>query len=125
MMKILGLSLALLMTLANHSAIAGKGHTEIKTMSSILAGLNHYPSSTEKKQLKMIVDDSHASAHSRTLAQAMINLDHSISDADKPRLKNIANDADASENERDLANIMLNLNHKASSADKHKLHGMH
>ncbi len=125
MMKILGLSLALLMTFANHSAIAGKGHTEIKTMSSILAGLNHYPSSTEKTQLKTIVDDSHASAHARTLAQAMINLDHSISDADKPKLKNIAKDEKASENERDLANILINLNHKASAADKHKLHGMH
>ncbi len=125
MVKILGLSLAFLMTLTSHSVIASEGHTEIKTMASILAGLNHHPSSTDKKQLKMIVEDNHASQHSRTLAQAMINIDHSISDADKPKLKTIANDENASTNERDLANILLSLNHKASSADKHKLHEMH
>ena len=125
MAKILGLSLAFLMTFVSYSAIASKGHGEIKTMASILAGLNHYPSSSEKQQLKTIVDSSHASAHSRTIAQAMINLDHSVSGADKPKLQKIINDAKASENERDLANILLNLSHKASSADKHKLHGMH
>jgi len=126
MMKTVGLTLlACLMTFASHGVIASKDNGGIKTMASILAGLNHYPDSAEKKQLKAIVDDSHASAHSRTLAQAMINLDHSISGADKPRLQKIADDANASENERDLAKILLSLSHKASSADKHKLHGMH
>jgi len=125
MVKILGLSLAFIMTFVSHGVIAGKGHSEIKTMASILAGLNHYPSSAEKKQLKTIASDSHASANVRTLAQAMVNIDHSISGADKPKLKKITNDGNASENERDLANILLNLSHKASSADKHKLHGMH
>jgi len=125
MAKILGLSLAFLMIFATNSSIAGSGHGEIKTMASILAGLNHHPSSSEKKQLKMIVDDSHASAHSRTLAQAMINLDHKVSGADKTKLQKIADDSNASENERELANILLHLSHKASSDDKNKLHAMH
>jgi len=124
MEKILGLSLAFLMSFASFSAIASKGHGDIKTMATILAELNHHPGSSEKQQLKSIVNNSHASAHSRTIAQAMINLDHSVSGADKSKLKKIVNDANASENERELANILLNLNHKASSADKHKLHGM-
>ncbi len=125
MRKMFGLTLALLMIFTTHTAVAGSGHGEIKTMASILAGLNHYPSSSEKRALKEIVDDSHVSAHSRTLAQAMINLDHSISGADRPKLQKIVNDSDASADERELATILLNLSHKASSADKEKLHKMH
>ncbi len=125
MTRKLGLSLAFLMIFASHAAVAGEGHGGIKTMASILAGLNHHPSSAEKKQLQMIIDDSHASAHAQALAQAMINLDHKVSGSDKAKLKKIAKDSSASENERELANILLNLNHKASSDDKHKLHAMH
>ncbi len=125
MKRKLGLFLALVMLTASGAIMASKGHGEIKTMASILAGLNHHPSSAEKKQLQMIVDDSHASAHAKTLAQVMIDLDHKVSGADKAKLKKIAKDSNANENERELANILLNLNHKASADDKHKLHAMH
>ncbi len=125
MRKMLGVSLTFLMMFTSHAAIPGEGHSAIKTMASILAGINHHPSSTEKEQLKVIVNDNQASTHTRTLAQAMINIDHKVNRADKAKLQKIAGDATASDHERELANILINLSHKASADDKHKLHGMH
>jgi len=124
MKKRLGLSLAFLMLTASGISNASEGHGEIKTMASILTGLNHQPSGVEKKQLQKIVDDSHASVYAQTLAQVMIDLDHKVSGADKAKLKKIAKDSSANKNERELANILINLNHKASSDDQHKLHAM-
>lgn len=127
MAKRLGVTLAILMMFTSFAATAGAGHGSgaIKTMASILTGLNHHPSSSEKQKLQKIVNDNMASMHARTLAQAMINLDHKVISADKPKLQQIVDDAGASQQERDLANILLNLSHKPSSADKDKLHAMH
>ena len=94
------------------------------SMAEVMMNLNHHPSESEKETLKIIANDSSASAHERTLATATMNLYHKASAADKDKLSKIMNDASAPANVRDLAAIIYNLDHKPSAQDKEKLYRM-
>jgi len=105
--------------ITSQHVLAG-GNGNVATMAKIIMHLNHFPSSSEKNDLKKIVSSS-SSEHEKTIAQAMINLHHSASSADKKKLKMIMSDGSASAALKDLAGIIYNLNHKPSSSDKQKL----
>lgn len=96
------------------------GGSALKTMASILMGLNHYPSDSEKETLKGIVNGD-GSGNQKSLATAMINLQHKAASSDIPKLKSITSDSKASQGEKDLATILLGLSHSASASDKAKL----
>jgi hypothetical protein len=95
----------------------------VKTMANILIHLEHYPSDSEKGQLREIVNGS-ASQAEKDVAQAIINLQHQATDADKKKLSNIMDDSSVPEDVRTLASIVHNLNHKPTSSDKEKLKAM-
>jgi len=106
---------------SNHSAM--DSDDSVKTMANIMMHLNHHPSSSDKKVLGKIAQNSQ-SKHERTIAQSMMNLQHKASSADKTKLKEIMNDTSATENVRALAQIVHDLSHQPSRNDKHKLQAM-
>lgn len=121
---ILPILLSFTLTASPLALASDVNHDSLQEMAEILLKLNHYPSASEKEELKAIKNNNAASEHIRSLAQALINLKHSASDADKPALKAIMDDSSASRNVREMAGIIYNLNHKPSASDKEKLRAM-
>jgi hypothetical protein len=101
--------------------IAWAGDDTVSTMASIMIGLQHFPSDTDKQKLSAIAESSDASQAEKTVAAAIANIAHKASAADQEELKAIIADGDTPAGLRDVASVVTGLNHVPSDADKAKL----
>ncbi len=100
--------------LLNGFSIAGEGHQHfsgdpIKAMAEMVIKLKHFPSKSEKKQLKDIISHSD-NQNVKTIATALVNMRHSAKEEDKAKLKNIINSESASSDLKALAKVVHELN---------------
>lgn len=112
---------ALLLLAFMTSAVAAAETTAVQTMAGILVKLNHFPSDTEKQDLKKILDDKATTAHERVVAQALLNVQHKVTSEDKPKLEAVIKDKSAPDGVKTLAAVIVGLNHTPSDAEKEKL----
>lgn len=113
------LAASILFVTTSPSLVSAAATDAVKTMAKIILNLNHYPSDSEKTQLKTIATSG--SEQEKVLAGAMINLQHKVADGDKKALEQLKSDEYSSPEVKDLAGILLSLNHQPSDADKKKL----
>lgn len=124
--KILTLSIFFsVILLGSQVAFSGttkEGHSHaVHSMAEIMVHLNHYPSDSEKEDLRKIAKDSSTTMDEHVLIDAIIGLKHKASAAVKAKLQKIMKDDSAPDALRDLAGIIYNLNHKPDAADRKKL----
>jgi len=116
--------LVLLIAMQSSFAAPAGEQTALATIANIMINLNHFPSASEKAQLRTIANDEAVSAHERAIATAMANLQHSATATDKRKLSKIMEDESAPAAVKEMASIIFHLNHKPSGEDKQKLKQM-
>ncbi|MEQ8954099.1 MAG: hypothetical protein RL120_08185 [Gammaproteobacteria bacterium] len=92
-----------------------------RTIASILADLNHFPSDEAKTQLMAIESDGTTSGDFKTIARAVHDLQHTVGTDSRDDLNDIASDDNADPTARELAQIVMNIEHTADEAAKARL----
>ncbi|KJS08588.1 MAG: hypothetical protein VR73_05165 [Gammaproteobacteria bacterium BRH_c0] len=118
------LAIFTLALLAPFAMAEGGGDAPVKTMASILAGLNHFPNADQKVQLQAIANDADNSEAVKTIAMAMHDMQHAVSADNKAKLQAIAADANADASVKTLAEILAGVNHMPSPDAKAKLNNL-
>ena len=104
----------ILMLLAGMSQFAvADDASAAKTIAGIVAGMNHFPSDTEKQVLMGISEDNTNSQAVRSIALAVHNTQHQATAEDKARLNEIMA-SDASAEVKALAEVLVGFLHSAS-----------
>ena len=86
----------------------------VAAMASILIGLKHFPSDSDKAALAAIAEGNGSDAV-KTVAHAIANISHKVGDADKAKLAAIIADDAAPDELRSLAAVVTGLNHFPSA----------
>jgi len=117
MKKHRSLLLIIIISLASMTGTqAGDAHkSAIKRIAKIALSTNHFPSDSDKAELKTIMNNKNINDSLRIIAHALHNIQHSVNNTDKKALNKIANDAAAQPDIRKLAKILSDFNHNLSS----------
>lgn len=121
MLKSVYLAAALLFLPMISTAEANWMANPVKRIAEITLNLNHYPSDSEKDELKQMMNNEGVNEQLRLIAHALYNIKHSVNATDKKQLAGIAADTNTPSQIRDLARIIGTLNHKPSASDKQTL----
>jgi hypothetical protein len=105
-------------------SVAQAGGSGVAVMAGIAVHLNHYPTDSEKKTLKQIAQDDHATAGEKALAGALMRMQHQVGGTDVKKLRALMADDHASDDEKTLADVLLGINHKATAKDKQRLQAL-
>ena len=89
-----------------------------KTIASIVAGMNHFPSDAQKQALQAIADDESSGSNMQMIANTVINIQHAASAEGKAAMGQIIANDNASDNAKALAKIVMAFNHMASAEAK-------
>ncbi len=123
MKKYHSLLLIIIISLASMTGTqAGDAHKSvIKRIAEITLSTNHFPSDSDKAELKSIMSNKNMNDSLRIIAHALHNIQHSVNSTDKKALNKIANDATSQPDIKLLAKILGNFNHNPSPEDSKTL----
>ena len=115
--KKIALAAVTAVSLVMATAVWAAGDKPLVVMAKITKNLNHFPSDSEKAELKKIIDSDKATPAEKIIATALINLNHSPQPEDLKKLETVQSTDPAFK----LAEIVKKLNHKPSAEDKKTL----
>jgi len=92
-------------------------NSTMKRIAEIALSTNHFPSDSDKAELKTIMNNKNMGDSLRIIAHALHNIQHSVNSTDKKALNKIANDPAAQPDIKQLAKILGNFNHNPSAED--------